>query len=101
MASQRPARRRTRQIVRVLGILKTLLEGKRPTIYELAEEFGVRREAIYRDLHTLEDIGYPIEEDPERGLVRPGLDPGLVRQVPGVRFTAREAAALTWAIERI
>jgi predicted DNA-binding transcriptional regulator YafY len=49
-------------VVRVLGILKLLAEGApHPTGDELAARFGTRRETIYRDLHALEDAGYPIE----------------------------------------
>ena len=51
--------RRDRQVVRILGILKTLLEGGRPTVYELAARFKTRRETIYRDLRALQDVGYP------------------------------------------
>ena len=52
--------RRDRQVIRVLGLLKTLSEGGHPTVHQLAARFKTRRETIYRDIHTLEAIGYPI-----------------------------------------
>jgi hypothetical protein len=43
------APRRDRQVVRILGILKTLLEGGRPSVCQLAARFKARRETIYRE----------------------------------------------------
>jgi predicted DNA-binding transcriptional regulator YafY len=41
--------------VRILGILKILAEGGRPTVYELAGCFKTRRETIYRDIDASRD----------------------------------------------
>lgn len=65
--------RRDRQIVRVLWLLKALGEGTHVSVSELARRFGTRRETIYRDLRTLEDIGYPIQGDENGRLSRPRL----------------------------
>ena len=46
-----PAVRRDRQVVRLLTHLKTLKEGGRPSVHDLAARFHTRRESIYRDLH--------------------------------------------------
>jgi predicted DNA-binding transcriptional regulator YafY len=92
--------RRARQIVRVLGILKILAEGGRPTVYELAARFRTRRETIYRDLRTLGEIGYPIAGDDAGRLSRPRLAPDLVPTVPPVTLTRPELAALVWAVKR-
>src|SRR5689334_19296966 len=56
-------KRRDRQVVRILGILGTLLEGGHPSVYQLARRFGTRRETIYRDMRALEDAGYPLTGD--------------------------------------
>jgi predicted DNA-binding transcriptional regulator YafY len=61
------ARRRDRQVVRVLGILKLLLEGGRPTVRDLAARFKTFRQTIYRDLRALEEIGYPLTGEDDSG----------------------------------
>jgi predicted DNA-binding transcriptional regulator YafY len=92
--------RRDRQVVRILGILKILAEGGRPTVYELAARFKTRRETIYRDLRTLGEVGYPIAGDDAGRLSRPRLAPDLQPVVPPVTFTRQELAALVWAAKR-
>ena len=63
-----PSARRDRQVVRLLGLLKALAEGGRPSVHQLAARFKTRRETIYRDLRALQAIGYPIVGD-EAGLL--------------------------------
>jgi proteasome accessory factor B len=92
--------RRDRQVVRVLGILKILAEGGRPTVYDLAARFKTRRETIYRDLRTLTEVGYPIAGDDAGRLSRPRLALGLPPVVPPVTLTRQELAALVWAAKR-
>jgi predicted DNA-binding transcriptional regulator YafY len=41
---EKDVRRRDRQIVRVLWLLKTLGEGSQVSVSELAQRFGTRRE---------------------------------------------------------
>lgn len=91
--------RRARQVVRVLGILKILVEGGRPTVYDLAARFKTRRETIYRDLRTLGEVGYPIAGDDAGRLSRPRLAPDLRPVVPPVTLTRQELAALVWAVK--
>lgn len=98
--SPAPAVRRDRQVVRLLGLLKTLAEGGRPTVYELAARFKTRRETIYRDLRALQAIGYPIVGDEAGLLSRPQLAPGLGTAIPSVPFTPKEVAALAWAVKQ-
>lgn len=93
--------RRDRQVVRVLGLLKTLTEGGHPTIYQLAARFKTRRETIYRDIHTLEAIGYPILGDESGRLSRPRLAPEARTTLPPVALSPRETAALIWAAKRV
>lgn len=98
--AQVASRRRDRQVVRILGILETLLEGGRPTVYQLAARFKTRRETIYRDLLALQDIGYPIEGDEQGRLSRPRLAPSLRPALPPVVLTRQELAALIWSVRR-
>jgi hypothetical protein len=42
-----PSVRRDRHEARILGLLKLLSEGGRPSIHELAARYKVRREMIY------------------------------------------------------
>ncbi len=91
--------RRDRQVVRILGILKVLAEGGRPTVYELAARFKARRETIYRDLHALEEIGYPIIGDEAGRLSRPRLAPDFRPTTLPVALTRKEVAALVWAVK--
>ena len=57
MGGAAPAARRNRQVVRILAILRLLLEGGHPHVRELAARFRTRRETIYRDLRAIEEIG--------------------------------------------
>ena len=86
--------RRDRQVVRILGLLKTLIEGGRPTVHQLAARFKTRRETIYRDLHALEAIGYPIVGDESGRLSRPRLASEARPTLPPVALTRQETAAL-------
>lgn len=94
-----PSVRRDRQVVRILGLLKVLAEGGRPTVYELAARFKARRETIYRDLHALEEIGYPIVGDEAGRLSRPRLAPDFHPAALPVALTRKEVAALVWAVK--
>jgi predicted DNA-binding transcriptional regulator YafY len=47
------------QAARVQGILRTLGVRQGITISQLAEDFGVTKRTLYRDLKALEDSGYP------------------------------------------
>jgi predicted DNA-binding transcriptional regulator YafY len=86
-------------MVRLLGLLKTLTEGGRPSVHQLAARFKTRRETIYRDLRTLQAIGYPIVGDESGLLSRPQLAPKLKTVLPPVLFTSKEVAALVWAVK--
>src|SRR5204862_2962563 len=90
-------RRRERQMVRLLGMLKLFAEGARPSVYDLAARFHVRRETVYRDLHTLEAAGFPIAGDEAGRLSRPRFAVGAHPALPPVALTPQELAALVWA----
>lgn len=91
------SKRRDRQVVRILGILGTLLDGGQPSIHQLASRFSTRRETIYRDIRALEDAGYPVTGDDLGRLSHPRLLPEARRHAPHVRLTDPEIASLLWA----
>ncbi len=91
------SKRRDRQVVRILGILGTLLEGGKPSIRQLAARYGTRRETIYRDIRALEDAGYPIAGDDSGRLSHPRILPEARRFAPELRLTNSEVTALLWA----
>lgn len=96
-ARQKPEpKRRERQIVRCLTLLRELVQGRALSIQELAAKFHTRRESIYRDLRVLQDAGYPITGDERGRLSRPRL---LASDVPSIQFTSRELAALIFAAQ--
>jgi predicted DNA-binding transcriptional regulator YafY len=94
--------RRDRQIVRVIGILKILLDGGRPRVPDLAARFKTRRETIYRDLRVLQEVGYPLGGDDERGGYggRPRLLLPARQTAPPITLTKPETAALVWAVRQ-
>lgn len=108
-APARPARtaagsgthqRRDRQIVRVLTILRLLLQDARLTVYQLAARFRTRRETIYRDLRTLNAVGIPVRGDESGRLSRPQLSPTYQLAVGQVPLTRKEVAAVLSAVKQ-
>lgn len=89
--------RRETQMVRILGILNTLLQGGRPSVYQLADQFETRRETIYRDLKALTRAGFPIVGDENGYLSHPRLLDTANRGVPAIPLNDEEIAALIWA----
>lgn len=100
MGTAAPPSRRDRQVVRILGILKLLGEGARPSVQQLAARFKTRRETIYRDLRALQDVGYPIAGDESGRLSRPRLAPEGRAGLPPVVLSRQELAALVWATKQ-
>lgn len=85
---------RESQLVRALRLLRLLGRTGGATLDELADELGVVRRTVYRDLEALEDAGAPLHADadtwPRRWHVLPGfLDRG------GLRVGSQELVALT------
>src|SRR3989442_14842641 len=92
--------RRDRQVVRIIGLLKTLVEGGRPTVHQLAARFKTRRETIYRDLHALEAVGYPIVVDEPGRLSRPLHAPEARPPLPPVGRTVQATGANDWTAKQ-
>ncbi|MBL0156828.1 MAG: WYL domain-containing transcriptional regulator [Bryobacterales bacterium] len=65
---------------------------------DLARRFQTRRETIYRDLHALEEAGYPIGGDENGLLSRPRLLNHRGTSHPEIRFNLRELDALLWVL---
>jgi predicted DNA-binding transcriptional regulator YafY len=100
MAVSPPSHRRERQVVRLLALLRSLFQGERTSVQELAARFATRRETIYRDLRALEDAGYPIIGDAAGRLRHPRLMPESRTPVPELRLTKTEIGALLWAAKQ-
>jgi predicted DNA-binding transcriptional regulator YafY len=81
------------QAARVQGVLRTLGTRQGITIGELAEEFGVTKRTLYRDLRALEDAGYPLLSEIIEGTTYWKLEPSF-KGVPPVTFTLNELMAL-------
>jgi proteasome accessory factor B len=81
------------QASRVQGILRTLGSRHGITIGELAEEFGVTKRTLYRDLRALEEAGYPLLSEIVDGTTYWNLEPSF-KGVPPVTFTLNELMAL-------
>jgi len=63
--------------------------GKKKTVKELAERFGVSRRTIFRDFNALEEINVPVTWDRYSGY---GLIEGF--KVPPLMFTSKELATI-------
>lgn len=81
------------QAARVQGILRTLGARHGITIGELAEQFGVTKRTLYRDLKALEEAGYPLVSEITDGTTYWKLEPSF-KGVPPVTFTLNELMAL-------
>jgi len=88
-----PTKKEYSQAARVQGILRTLGARHGITIGELAEEFGVTKRTLYRDLKALEDAGYPLLSEVVEGTTYWKLEPSF-KGVPPVTFTLDELMAL-------
>jgi proteasome accessory factor B len=88
-----PTKKTYSQASRVQGILRTL--GARPGIItgELADEFGVTKRTLYRDLKALEEAGYPLISEVIDGTTYWKLEPSF-KGVPPLTFTLSEMMAL-------
>ena len=90
--------RRDRQVARILGILKALIEGGRPSVHRLAAQFRTRRETIYRDLRALQEIGYPVSRDDDGSLSHPPLFGQPFSPLPGL--SNDEVESILWVIKQ-
>jgi len=86
-------KKRYSQAARVQGILRTLGARHGITIGELADEFGVTKRTLYRDLKALEEAGYPLVSEITDGTTYWKLEASF-KGVPPVTFTLNELMAL-------
>jgi predicted DNA-binding transcriptional regulator YafY len=63
--------------------------GKKLTVNEIAEKFGVSRRTIFRDFNALQEINVPVTWDQYSGY---GVMPGY--KVPPLMFTSKELATI-------
>ena len=90
------SKRKYSQAARVQGILRTLGVRQGITIGELAEEFGVTKRTLYRDLKALEEAGYPLLSEGVEGTTYWKLEPSF-KGVSPVTFTLNELLALCFS----
>jgi predicted DNA-binding transcriptional regulator YafY len=88
-----PTKKAYSQAARVQGILRTLSSRHGITIGELADEFGVTKRTLYRDLKALDEAGYPILSEVIAGTTYWKLESSF-KGVPPVTFTLNELMAL-------
>ena len=62
----KPARKYS-QAARLHDVIRMLEVRYGATVDELAEECGVTRRTVYRDLDAIRDAGYPLVSEPEEG----------------------------------
>ena len=86
--------RRSRQVIRLLGLLKALQDGERLHVAQLAARFHVRRETVYRDLRALEELGVPIVGDIHGVKSRPRLASRSSPKSVSIPFTLSEVRGL-------
>jgi proteasome accessory factor B len=86
-------KRKYSQAARVQSLLRILGTRHGITLAELAEEFGVAKRTIYRDLKALEDSGYPIYSEVIEGTTYWRLESSF-KNVPPITFTINELIAL-------
>lgn len=81
------------QAARVQGVLRTLGARHGITIGELAEECGVNKRTVYRDLRALQDSGYPLLSEVIEGTTYWKLESSF-KAVPPITFNQSELVAL-------
>src|SRR3989304_1677959 len=94
------AMRRSRQVIRLLGLLKALQDGERLHVAQLAPPFHVRRETVYRDLRALEELGFPIVGDLHGVKSRPRLASRSSPKSVSIPFTLSEVRGLISSISQ-
>jgi proteasome accessory factor B len=87
-----PTKKPYSQAARVQGIIRTLGTRHGITISELADEFGVTKRTLYRDLKALEEAGYPILSEAINGTTYWKFEPSF-KGISPVTFTLNELMA--------
>ncbi len=83
---------------RLMELIVAVNRKGRFTVQELADEFGVSRRTILRDLQELGELGVPLYSE-----VGPHGGYRLLRErlLPPIAFTEREAAAIFFAVQAL
>ncbi|MFC4619932.1 helix-turn-helix transcriptional regulator [Camelliibacillus cellulosilyticus] len=81
---------------RMLEIMMVLNDRQKRTVAELADQFGVSRRTMLRDLQTLSEIGVPLAAAPGPG---GGYQLARSAKLPPVQFTPEEALGLIISCE--
>jgi predicted DNA-binding transcriptional regulator YafY len=83
---------------RLMELMMTVNRKRRFKVQELADEFGVSRRTILRDLQELSELGVPLYSE-----VGPHGGYQVVRErvLPPIAFTEEEAAAMFFAVHAL
>jgi predicted DNA-binding transcriptional regulator YafY len=94
------------QAARLHDVIRILEARYGATVDELAEECGVTRRTVYRDLDAIRDAGYPLISEPEAdGRVLYSFMTGF-KKLPPITFSLEELMTLypvvaSWAFCRV
>lgn len=83
---------------RLFELFMTVNAKRKFTVQELADEFGVSRRTILRDLQELAEIGVPLYSEVGAG---GGYQVLREQTLPPIRFTEEEATALFFAAQSL
>ncbi|MCP3980344.1 MAG: HTH domain-containing protein [bacterium] len=84
-------RGRVTRAIRIVGLIQS---GQARSVGSLADQLGVSRRTVFRDIRTLRDAGVPIESELGKGYA---VTDGT--QVPGLHLSKDEASALVSLVE--
>ena len=83
------------QAARLHDVIRILEARYGATVDELAEECGVTRRTIYRDLDAIRDAGYPLVSDPEAGGCTVYSFMTGYKKLPPITFSLEELMTLS------
>jgi predicted DNA-binding transcriptional regulator YafY len=88
------------QAERLLRYLELLSRGGGFAVLEMSIHFGIRAEAVYRDIRRLGALGYPLENEKESGRLVYRFASQWLRNVRKVEFSIEELESALLAVEQ-
>jgi predicted DNA-binding transcriptional regulator YafY len=88
------------QAERLLRYLELLSRGGSFSVRDTAEYFGIRREAVYRDMRRLGALGYPLEQENVSGRIVYRFPSKWVRTAQKLEFSIEELESALIAVEQ-
>lgn len=83
---------------RLMELMMTVNRKRRFKVQELADEFGVSRRTMLRDLHELSELGVPLYSEPGP---HGGYQVVRERTLPPIAFAEEEAVAMFFAVHAL